>query len=61
VFFDTAPGNELIYPGKRTGTALEGGIFAVDLNQPVRFNRAPCRHVTIFLPGALLGKVFPDP
>ena len=61
VFFDTAPGNELIYPGKRTGKALEGGIFAVDLNQPVQFKRAPCRHVTIFLPGTLLCNVFPDP
>ncbi|WP_144163181.1 AraC family transcriptional regulator [Paraburkholderia sp. BCC1885] len=61
VFFDATAGSELIYPGKRTGTALEGGIFAVDLDQPVQFKRAPCRHVTIFLPGALLHDVFPDP
>jgi AraC-like DNA-binding protein len=61
VFFDAAPGSELVYPGKRTDTALEGGIFAVDLDQPVQFKRAPCRHVTIFLPGALLCNVFPDP
>jgi AraC-like DNA-binding protein len=61
VFFGTTPGNELVYPGKRTNTALEGGIFAVDLDQPVQFKRAPCRHVTIFLPGALLSNVFPDP
>jgi AraC-like DNA-binding protein len=61
VFFDTAPGSELVYPGKRTDTALEGGIFAVDLDQPAHFKRAPCRHVTIFLPGALLCNVFPDP
>jgi AraC-like DNA-binding protein len=61
VFFDTAAGSELIYPGKRTDTALEGGIFAVDLDQPVQFRRAPCRHATIFLPGTLLRDVFPDP
>jgi AraC-like DNA-binding protein len=61
VFFDDAAGSELVYPGKRTDTALEGGIFAVDLDQPVQFKRAPCRHVTIFLPGALLQHVFPDP
>ena len=61
VFFDNAAGSELAYPGKRTDTALEGGIFAVDLDQPVQFKRAPCRHVTIFLPGALLCNVFPDP
>jgi len=61
VFFDTVPGSELVYPGKRTGTTLEGGIFAVDLDQPVQFRRAPCRHATIFLPGALLHDVFPDP
>lgn len=61
VFFDTASGSELVYPGKRAATMLEGGIFAVDLDQPVRFKRAPCRHATIFLPGALLGDVFPDP
>lgn len=61
VFFDTAHGSELTYPGKRTDTALEGGIFAVDLDQPVQFRRAPCRHVTIFMPGTLLHDVFPDP
>ena len=61
VFFDTVPGSELVYPGKRTDTALDGGIFAVDLDQPVQFKRAPCRHVTIFLPGTLLRDVFPDP
>jgi AraC-like DNA-binding protein len=61
VFFDTTPGNELVYPGKRADTPLEGGIFAVDLDQPVQFKRAPCRHATIFLPGALLHDVFPDP
>lgn len=61
VFFDTAPGSELVYPGERKDTALEGGIFAVDLDQPVQFKRAPCRHVTIFLPGTLLRDVFPDP
>ncbi|WP_445267839.1 hypothetical protein [Trinickia mobilis] len=47
-----------MYPGKRrTDTVLEGGIFAVDLDQPVQFKRAPCRHVTIFLPGALLREI----
>jgi AraC-like DNA-binding protein len=61
VFFDDAPGSELAYPGARGDIALDGGIFAVDLDQPVRFSRAPCRHVTIFLPGGLLGHVFPDP
>ena len=60
VSFDSAPGSELSYPGKRTQTTLEGGIFAVDLDQPVQFRRAPCRHVTIFLPSALLHDVFPD-
>jgi AraC-like DNA-binding protein len=61
VFFEPAAGSELAYPGKRTATVLEGGIFAVDLDQPVQFRRAPCRHATIFLPGALLHHVFPDP
>ncbi|MGA3250013.1 MAG: helix-turn-helix domain-containing protein [Paraburkholderia sp.] len=61
VFLDAAHSSELAYAGKRTGTVLEGGIFAVDLDQPVQFKRAPCRHVTIFLPGALLSDVFPDP
>jgi AraC-like DNA-binding protein len=60
VFFEAAPGSELEFPGKRTDTALEGGIFAVDLDQPVRFKRKPCRHVTIFLPRDMLRDVFPD-
>ncbi|WP_167760277.1 AraC family transcriptional regulator [Paraburkholderia pallida] len=60
IFFDSAPGCELVYPGKRA-MPLEGGIFAIDLDQPVQFRRKPCRHVTIFLPGALLSDVFPDP
>ncbi|WP_321937534.1 AraC family transcriptional regulator [Paraburkholderia sp. J8-2] len=62
IFFDRAPDNELIYAGKkRTDPALEGGIFAIDLDQPMQFSRAACRHVTIFLPGQLLCDVFPDP
>jgi AraC-like DNA-binding protein len=60
VFFESAAGSELVFPGKRKDTVLEGGIFAVDLDQPVQFRRAPCRHVTIFLPRTVLADVFPD-
>ncbi|MBN3845545.1 helix-turn-helix transcriptional regulator [Paraburkholderia sp. Ac-20342] len=61
VFLGDTHGSELVYLGKRKDAALEGGIFAIDLDQPVQCRRAPCRHVTIFLPGELLQDVFPDP
>jgi AraC-like DNA-binding protein len=61
VFLEAAPGSLLTRPAKREGTALDGGILAVDLDQPVRLLRGGCRHVTIFLPGEGLRDVFTDP
>ncbi|MDH6166915.1 AraC-like DNA-binding protein [Variovorax boronicumulans] len=36
-------------------------ILALDMNQPVRMRRSHCRVLTLFVPGALVQEVFPDP
>jgi AraC-like DNA-binding protein len=36
-------------------------ILALDMNQPFRMQRHPCRVITFFAPGALVQEVFPDP
>jgi AraC-like DNA-binding protein len=61
VFLEAAPGSLLAYPAKRGDAALDGGILAVDLDQPVRLLRGGCHHVTIFMPGEELRDVFTDP
>lgn len=61
VFLDTTPGSLLARPAKRGDVALDGGILAADLDQPVRLQRSGCRHVTLFLPSEMLCGVFADP
>jgi len=48
VFLEAAPSSLLTRPAKREGAALDGGILAVDLDQPVRLLRGGCRHSRYF-------------
>lgn len=61
VFIGSVPHNLLARPAKTDSTPLDGGILAVDLDQPVRVLREACRHMTIFLPGLAVRDVFADP
>jgi AraC-like DNA-binding protein len=61
VFLEATPGNLLARSTKRGDVELNGGIVAVDLDQPVRLLRGSCRHITIIVPRHLLHHLFPDP
>lgn len=45
----------------RDNAPTAGSILALHMGQPVRMQRSACRVATIFVPGALVGEIFPDP
>lgn len=50
-----------VHSASRHGTVGQGGILALDMDQPVRMLRGACRVVTLFVQGALLQQTVADP
>jgi AraC-like DNA-binding protein len=46
---------------KRRGEICQGGLVALDMDQPVRMRRHACRVVTLFVPGPMLEHYVVDP
>ncbi|WP_240659151.1 AraC family transcriptional regulator [Paraburkholderia kururiensis] len=50
-----------VHSGARRSTVRQGGILALDMDQPIRMLRGAVRVVTLFVPGALLQQTVADP
>ncbi|EEA01679.1 transcriptional regulator, AraC family [Burkholderia sp. H160] len=54
--FETSTG---LYP-KRHALQTRPGILALDMNQPMRMTRGPCRLLALFLPREMIDAVLPE-
>ncbi|WP_322032597.1 AraC family transcriptional regulator [Paraburkholderia sp. J76] len=61
VFLAGAVENVAARGSQRKSAPSSASILALDMNQPVRMQRLPCRVITFFVPAALVQEVFPDP
>lgn len=61
IYLDGDSGSVVSHSSKRQGSLNDVGIIAVDMDQPVRVLRRPCRHVTFMVPVAHVTAVFADP
>jgi AraC-like DNA-binding protein len=61
VFVDGDPTTVLNHTTRHDSQHVEGGVLAVDLDQPLYVHRGHCRHITIFCPAKRVLDVFPDP
>ena len=61
IFLDGGTLASVTHARQRHGAPTGGGVFAVDLDQPVRLARQGCRHITFAVPPHLLQGVFADP
>jgi AraC-like DNA-binding protein len=61
VFLEGGFDNLSVRTTSRASTPAPTRILALDMNQPFRMRRHACRVSTLFVPGALVEEVFPDP
>lgn len=61
VFLEGCAANVALRASPRDNAPTAGSILALDMGQPVRMHRTACRVLTLFVPGTLVGDIFPDP
>jgi AraC-like DNA-binding protein len=61
VFLEGGVENLALRTSRRGSTPPAANILALDMNQPVRMQRQPCRVLTLFVPVESVQEVFPDP